>query len=96
LTLDLKMLRNPSTAIYVVIPEDDADHYASFLITFFGLAMTVLRTLRVTPETVPALFVFDEAGNIPIHGLKEMLGVGRGKESRPRARLSEPPTNYPS
>ena len=78
--IDLKMLRNPSTAIYVVIPEGDADRYASFLTTFFGLAMTVLRTSRVTPETIPALFVFDEAGNIPIHGLKEMLGVGRGRK----------------
>jgi type IV secretory pathway TraG/TraD family ATPase VirD4 len=24
--------------------------------------------------------MFDEAGNIPIHGLKEMLGVGRGRK----------------
>src|SRR6185436_6764663 len=78
--IDLNMLRNPSTAIYVVIPEGDADRYASFLTTFFGLAMTVLRTLPVTPETIPALFVFDEAGNIPIHGLKEILGVGRGRK----------------
>src|SRR5262249_609225 len=78
--IDLKMLRNPGTAIYVVIPEGDADRYASFLTTFFGLAMSVLRTLPVTPVTVPALFVFDEAGNIPIHGLKEMLGVGRGRK----------------
>ncbi|MEK6409615.1 MAG: type IV secretory system conjugative DNA transfer family protein [Acidobacteriota bacterium] len=78
--IDLKMLRNPSTAIYVVIPEGDADRYASFLTTFFGLAMTVLRTLPVASDTVPALFVFDEAGNIPIHGLKEMLGVGRGRK----------------
>ncbi len=74
------MLRNPGTAIYVVIPEGDAERYSVFLTVFFGLAMTVLRTLRVTAETVPALFVFDEAGNIPIHGLKEMLGVGRGRK----------------
>jgi type IV secretion system protein VirD4 len=78
--IDLNMLRNPSTAIYVVIPEGDAERYGSFLTVFFGLAMTVLRTLPVTAETVPALFVFDEAGNIPIHGLKEMLGVGRGRK----------------
>jgi type IV secretion system protein VirD4 len=78
--IDLNMLRNPSTAIYVVIPEGDAERYGIFLTVFFGLAMTVLRTLRVTAETVPALFVFDEAGNIPIHGLKEMLGVGRGRK----------------
>ena len=42
--------------------------------------MSVLRTLPVTPKTVPALFMFDEAGNIPIHGLREMLGVGRGRK----------------
>ena len=64
----------------MVIPEGDADRYSSFLTTFFGLAMTVLRTLHVDKDTVPALFVFDEAGNIPIHGLKEMLGVGRGRK----------------
>jgi type IV secretory pathway TraG/TraD family ATPase VirD4 len=78
--IDLKMLRNPGTAIYVVIPEGDAERYSAFLTTFFGLAMTVLRTLPVTESTIPALFVFDEAGNIPIHGLKEMLGVGRGRK----------------
>jgi hypothetical protein len=74
------MLRNPGSAIYVVIPEGDAERYSAFLTTFFGLAMTVLRTLPVTDSTIPALFVFDEAGNIPIHGLKEMLGVGRGRK----------------
>ena len=79
-SIDLNMLRNPSTAIYVVIPEGDADRYSSFLTTFFGLAMTVLRTLPITTGTVPSLFVFDEAGNLPIHGLREMLGVGRGRK----------------
>ena len=42
--------------------------------------MSVLRTIQVTDDTIPALFVFDEAGNIPIHGLKEMLGIGRGRK----------------
>ena len=74
------MLRNPGTAIFVVIPEGDAERYGAFLTTFFGLAMTVLRTLPVADSTMPVLFVFDEAGNIPIHGLKEMLGVGRGRK----------------
>lgn len=78
--IDLNMLRHRSTAIYVVIPEGDAERYSAFLTTFFGLAMSVLRTIQVTDDTIPALFVFDEAGNIPIHGLKEMLGVGRGRK----------------
>lgn len=74
------MLRDTGTAIYIVIPEGDADRYSSFITTFIGPAMTILRTLPVTADTVPALFVFDEGGNIPIHGLKEMLGVGRGRK----------------
>jgi type IV secretion system protein VirD4 len=78
--IDLSMLRHPSTAIYVVIPEGDAERYSAFLTTFFGLAMSILRTIQVTKDTIPALFVFDEAGNIPIHGLREMLGVGRGRK----------------
>jgi type IV secretory pathway TraG/TraD family ATPase VirD4 len=79
-SIELSMLRHPSTAIYVVIPEGDAERYGAFLTTFFGLAMSVLRTIQVTAESVPALFLFDEAGNIPIHGLREMLGVGRGRK----------------
>lgn len=78
--IELEMLRNPGTAIYVVIPEGDASRYSTFLATFFGLAMSTLRKLPVNQNTPPALFVFDEAGNIPIHGLKEMLGVGRGRK----------------
>jgi type IV secretion system protein VirD4 len=78
--IDLNLLRNPGTGIYVVIPEGDAERYSAFLTTFFGIAMSVLRTVSVNAQTVPALFVFDEAGNIPIHGLKEMLGVGRGRK----------------
>jgi type IV secretion system protein VirD4 len=78
--IDLNLLRNPGTGIYVVIPEGDAERYSAFLTTFFGIAMSVLRTVPVTAQTVPALFVFDEAGNISIHGLKEMLGVGRGRK----------------
>jgi type IV secretory pathway TraG/TraD family ATPase VirD4 len=77
--IELGMLREPGSAIYVVVPEGDASRYSTFLATFFGLAMNTLRKLPVERDTPPALFVFDEAGNIPIHGLKEMLGVGRGR-----------------
>jgi type IV secretory pathway TraG/TraD family ATPase VirD4 len=78
--IDLKMLRSPGTAIYVVVPEGDASRYATFLATFFGLAMDSLRKAPVGADAAPSLFMFDEAGNIPIHGLKEMLGVGRGRK----------------
>jgi type IV secretory pathway TraG/TraD family ATPase VirD4 len=78
--IDLHLLRDRRTAIYVVVPEGDASRYATVLATFFGMAMAVLRKVEVDEDTIPVLFIFDEAGNIPIHGLKEMLGVGRGRK----------------
>jgi len=78
--IDLAHLRRPGTAIYVCIAEGDASRYKTVLATFFGLASSTLRKSNLGPKDAPVLFVFDEAGNIPIHSLKEMLGVGRGRK----------------
>ena len=78
--IDLAHLRRSGTAIYVCIAEGDASRYKTVLATFFGLASSALRKSNLGPQDVPVLFVFDEAGNIPIHSLKEMLGVGRGRK----------------
>jgi MoxR-like ATPase len=72
-------LRRPRTAIYVVVPEGDAMRYKVVVATLFGLAASHLRKEELTPDPAPALFNFDEAGNIFIHGLSELLGVGRGR-----------------
>jgi type IV secretory pathway TraG/TraD family ATPase VirD4 len=72
-------LRRPRTAIYVVVPEGDAARYKVVLATLFGLAASQLRKDELTEESAPVLFNFDEAGNIFIHGLNELLGVGRGR-----------------
>jgi type IV secretory pathway TraG/TraD family ATPase VirD4 len=72
-------LRRPRTAIYVVVPEGDAMRYKVVLGALFGLAASHLRKEELTPDSAPALFNFDEAGNIFIHGLPELLGVGRGR-----------------
>ena len=78
--IDLAHLRRSGTAIYVCIAEGDASRYKTVLATFFGLASSALRKSNLGPKDAPVLFVFDEAGNIPIHSLKEMLGVGRGRK----------------
>jgi type IV secretory pathway TraG/TraD family ATPase VirD4 len=72
-------LRRPRTAIYVIVPEGDAARYKVVLATLFGLAASQLRKDELTEESAPVLFNFDEAGNIFIHGLNELLGVGRGR-----------------
>lgn len=72
-------LRRSRTAIYVVVPEGDASRYKVVLATLFGLAAGQLRKGDLLETAAPVLFNFDEAGNIFIHGLSELLGVGRGR-----------------
>lgn len=77
--VDFAQLRKPRTAIYVVVPEGDAARYKVVLATLFGLAASHLRKGELHEHSAPVLFNFDEAGNIFIHGLNELLGVGRGR-----------------
>ena len=77
--IDLNLLREPGTAIYVVIPEGDAARYRIVLSILFGLAASVVRKTSDDPQAAPVLLALDEAGNIPIHNLSEQLGVGRGR-----------------
>jgi hypothetical protein len=77
--IDFAELRRPRTAIYVVVPEGDAVRYKVVLATLFGLAASHLRRGEIKLDAVPVLFNFDEAGNIFVHGLSELLGVGRGR-----------------
>jgi type IV secretory pathway TraG/TraD family ATPase VirD4 len=77
--IDLDQLREPGTAIYVVIPEGDASRYRIVLSLLFGLAASVVRKTSDDPQAAPVLLALDEAGNIPLHNLSEQLGVGRGR-----------------
>jgi type IV secretory pathway TraG/TraD family ATPase VirD4 len=77
--VDFADLRRARTAVYVVVPEGDAARYRVVLATLFGLAASHLRKGELEAESAPVLFNFDEAGNIFIHGLTELLGVGRGR-----------------
>jgi type IV secretory pathway TraG/TraD family ATPase VirD4 len=77
--IDLDLLREPGTAIYVVIPEGDAARYRIVLSILFGMAASIVRKTSNDPQAAPVLLALDEAGNIPIHNLSEQLGVGRGR-----------------
>jgi len=74
--IDLNMLHKPGTAIYLRILEGQADLYGCFLTMFFRLALSRLSAPpRSAAEYAPGLFVFDEAGSIPIRGLNKMLSL---------------------
>lgn len=79
--IDLNMLHKPSTAIYLCILEGQADLYGCFLSAFFRLALSRLSAPpKSVAECAPGLFVFDEAGSIPIRGLTKMLSLAPGSE----------------
>jgi type IV secretory pathway TraG/TraD family ATPase VirD4 len=77
--IDLRELRKPGTAIYVIVPEGDATRYRIVLSILFGLVASVVRKTSDEPRAAPVLMALDEAGNIPVHNLSEQLGVGRGR-----------------
>lgn len=81
--IDLGDLRTLGTAVFIVVPEGEAARFDVVVSTMLALANSVLRkTSKVrkgAPKPTPALFMFEEAGNLPLYGLKEMLGVGRGR-----------------
>src|SRR5215213_2403386 len=77
--IDLNQLREPGTAIYVIVPEGDATRYRIVLSILFGLVASVVRKTSDDPRAAPVLMALDEAGNIPVHNLSEQLGVGRGR-----------------
>lgn len=72
-------LREPGTAIFIVIPEGAASRYKIPLATFIGQAVEHLRAGVVEENTVPVMFVVDEAAHVPVANLKELPGVGRGR-----------------
>lgn len=78
--IDFTKLRTPGTAIYVVVAEGDATRYKNVLSTFFGQAVNQLRIDRREHDVAPVTFCLDEAANVPLVGLKEIAGVGRGRK----------------
>jgi type IV secretory pathway TraG/TraD family ATPase VirD4 len=73
-------LRTPGTAIFMIVPEGDAERYKRILSTFFGLANDCLRNGVLTEASAPILFNLDEIGNIYVPDLPAALGVGRGRK----------------
>ncbi|HJZ82340.1 MAG TPA: type IV secretory system conjugative DNA transfer family protein [Pyrinomonadaceae bacterium] len=73
-------LRKPGTAIFMIVPEGDAERYKRVLSTFIGIANDWLRNGELNERSAPVLFNLDEIGNIHIPDLPAALGVGRGRK----------------
>ncbi len=78
--ITFKDLRQPGTAIFLIINEGDTGTYQALLATFMGMATQALRKSGMRDDEAKVLCLFDEAGNVPIWGLGEMLGLGRGRK----------------
>ena len=77
--IEFNRLREYGTVIYIVVAEGDATRYKSVLATFIGQAVNELRIDDQSQDVAPVGFVLDEAANVPLVGLKEIAGVGRGR-----------------
>lgn len=77
--IEFSRLREYGTVIYIVVAEGDATRYKNVLATFIGQAVNELRIDDQSQEVAPVGFVLDEAANVPLVGLKEIAGVGRGR-----------------
>ena len=78
--IEFDRLRKSGTAIYIVVAEGDATRYKNVLATFIGQAVNELRIDDHAEDLAPVCFCLDEAANIPLVGLKEIAGVGRGRK----------------
>ena len=78
--IEFGRLREYGTVIYIVVAEGDATRYKDLLATFIGQAVNELRIDNHAEGVAPVGFVLDEAANVPLVGLKEIAGVGRGRK----------------
>jgi len=74
--INLAELRQPRTAIYIIIPEGMATEYRLLVELFFGLAAIEMQA-STQKDATPVLMALDEAGNISPPKLQEKLKIGR-------------------
>src|SRR6266700_726161 len=74
--INLSHLRNPRTAIYIVLSERQASQYRLLLELMFGFAAIEMEESTEKGST-PVLMALDEAGNIKPPKLQERLKIGR-------------------
>ncbi len=74
--INLAELRQPRTAIYIVVNETQASEYRILLELLFGLAAIEMQ-VSTQKDATPVLMALDEAGNIAPPKLQDKLKIGR-------------------
>lgn len=76
---DFANLRQPGTAIYLVVSEGAADIYKEFIATFLGQAVMEMRLDGVNEPEHPCFVLIDEAYQLNVSEVKRISGIGRGR-----------------
>ena len=64
--IDFAKLREPGTAVFIVVPEGATEVYKEFLATFFGQAIFELRLDNTREPEHPCLVLIDEARELDV------------------------------
>ena len=78
-TIDFRQLRQPGTAIYLVVSEGAAEMYKEFIATFLGQAVLEMRLDGVNEPKYPCFVLIDEAYQLNVAEVKRISGIGRGR-----------------
>jgi type IV secretory pathway TraG/TraD family ATPase VirD4 len=77
--IDFAKLREPGTAVFIVVPEGATEVYKEFLATFFGQAIFALRLDNTREPDSPCLVLIDEARELDVAEVRRIAGIGRGR-----------------
>ena len=77
--VDFAQLRQPGTAVFIVVPEGATEVYKEFLATFFGQAIFELRLDNTREPEHPCLVLIDEARELDVAEVRRIAGIGRGR-----------------
>lgn len=78
-SIDFRQLRQPGTAIYLVVSEGAAEMYKEFIATFLGQAVLEMRLDGVNEPKYPCFVLIDEAYQLNVAEVKRISGIGRGR-----------------
>ncbi|MCX7909999.1 MAG: type IV secretory system conjugative DNA transfer family protein [Endomicrobia bacterium] len=67
-------------ALYIVVSEGEATRLKNVISTIMVTLKEKLKTSGISDDDKYVLFALDEAGNVPLPGLSEDFGVGRGRK----------------
>ncbi|MEO5858251.1 MAG: type IV secretory system conjugative DNA transfer family protein [Pyrinomonadaceae bacterium] len=77
--IDFADLRQPGTAIYLVVSEGAADMYKEFIASFIGQALMEMRLDGANEPEHPCFVLIDEAYQLNVSEVKRISGIGRGR-----------------